>query len=140
MNNRLDEINNIINKLGPTIKRNKLNVSTTVEKIKEKYASKLKKYEYIDVKNITTRMILRYVTLDGLSLKIPGVVTNVEIKNNIIKTITLLNNTVGIIWKIKPRKYYIFRYNGSMAKKDSLRRSLDDMLEEQIMEYIKKNK
>jgi hypothetical protein len=80
-----------------------------IKKIKKKYP-KLKHSEYIRTEEINDNDIIQMVSLDMKKISISGKCIKIEYSDNkTIENILLVNNILGIYWRIKPTKYYIFR-------------------------------
>jgi len=101
---RLNDINNILKNYSepdiPTI---------IVKKIQKKFPE-VKYYSLITAEQLYIGENLSLVTLDMSKLLVPGKCVKIFYrKNNSINRIMLYNSYLDIYWKVKPKKYYIFK-------------------------------
>ena len=81
-----------------------------VNELMIKYKKELEDYKFIngiDIKNILEGGYIRYVNLDG-ELRYGGILIKKKNNDKINKTIFILKNTNGKVWKVSYKKNYIF--------------------------------
>jgi hypothetical protein len=81
-----------------------------IKELIQKYKKELEGYKFInggDVKNILIGGYIRYINLEG-ELKYGGILIKKNNEKKISKTIFVLKNTNGKVWKVSYKKNYIF--------------------------------
>jgi hypothetical protein len=120
MNKRLKELDKLINKVKTGIP------DEIINEIQNKWKAKL--LEYDNIKNITDLKkgyMLRYVSIDLKKISTASVIVDFikDPENDSVKFILLKTLKYQTLWKIDPKKYYLFQTK-PVKKKGNLMRLL----------------
>lgn len=81
-----------------------------INELINKYSKELEDYKYVngkDIKKILVGGYIRYINLDG-DLKFGGILIRKDNIKKISKTMLVLKNSKGKIWKVSYKRNYIF--------------------------------